>query len=737
MCKQYGTMHQLHSTPSTLNHDDANVTSGFGGAVDDEDDDDDDEPMVNDASERASLLGDAECATTTTTTTGETRGRRALKWVLSTRRRRDDDDDDDVDAAVGTSSSSSEKYDEDDGDDGDARWGSTRRDGWTTIRGERTRRVAGGAAIAVGVVVALTMMVSSSSSSRWWFDGVVGMGRHHRGAGTKTQAAALSQAPVRLTNATVQDKYASNAQGKVDKLALAAALDPVHHSYLPDAFNGYDPTLPYDKYAHKPVVSGSDKGFSVCFDVAKQHWDAVYATGFGLLFEPGLCFQKVESGNCETSKADVRIFSESAYLWGGRHKTKGGAYDKPAKVHPKQVDFYFAHEAAGTFGGDLRRPDVLNQFDYLGYFDNKKSAVWWPFGPTLNSLVHDFPAHTTPFSERIPGLAWIAIDCLPPRSSLLVRIADHFPVFSMGSCKHNAPAPKGLPSRGNASAKYQELMAKYMFYFAMENAPACAGYATEKIWMALARGSIPVYMGAEDIEELMPAKNAFVDMRKFDSPEALGEELRSIARDEAKYKSYTQWRYEDPHTWQPGFRKLLRVMSSDVKMGPCAVLQKGESTFPKAFPQTGSCDGKYKALGLSSGQIAGVPNTPRNPFDFLDKKCDELDAKCYKWRSTPLGEPLVKPSNRNKKAAVPAAAATQQHQATDNKNDKKDKNDKAAQQAANNKQPTPKVEGLKKDVKKPNKPQQGVGASKDALKKSGGTGGTGTGDAPKQKQQSK
>lgn len=677
----------------------------------------------DDASERASLLGDAERAMRRTGETGETGGDAAgHEWVLSTSRRHDDDGDA---AAVGTSSTNA--VGEDDG--GDARWGRRRRD-WMTCRGERTRRIAGGAAIGVGVAVAMLTVVSSSSSSSTssaaaWFDGVVGWGRHHRGGAATKAKAALSQAPGRLINVTVQDKYAANAQGEVDKLAIAAALDPVHHRYLPDAFNGYDPTLPYDKYAHKPVVSGSNKGFTVCFDVAKQHWDAVYATGFGKLFEPGLCFENVQTGNCETSKADVRIFSESAFLWAGRHKSKNGAYDKPAKVHPKQVDFYFAHEAAGTFGGDLRRPDVLTQFDYLAYFDNKKSAVWWPFGPTLDSLVHDFPAHSTPFSERIPGLAWIAIDCLPPRSSLLVRIADHFPVFSMGSCKHNAQAPKGLPSRGNASAKYQELMAKYMFYFAMENAPACAGYATEKIWMALARGSIPVYMGAEDIEEIMPAKNAFVDMRKFDSPEALGEELRSIARDEAKYKSYTRWRYEDPHTWQPGFRKLLRVMSSDVKMGPCAVLQKGESTFPKAFPQTGSCDGQYKALGLSPGQIAGVPNTPRDPFDFLEKKCDELDAKCYKWRSAPLGEPLVKPSNRNKKAAAPASAPASAAASAAT----------ATRQTVNNKQPTPKVvDGLKKDVKKP-AAQRGVrGASKNALKK-WGVPGTGTVDAPKRKRQ--
>ena len=40
------------------------------------------------------------------------------------------------------------------------------------------------------------------------------------------------------------------------------------------------------------------------------------------------------------------------------------------------------------------------------------------------------------------------------------------------------------------------------------------GYVTEKIFDALAAGSIPVYLGAPDIESFVP-KETFIDMRDF------------------------------------------------------------------------------------------------------------------------------------------------------------------------------------------------------------------------------
>ncbi|OUS46598.1 hypothetical protein BE221DRAFT_192099, partial [Ostreococcus tauri] len=397
--------------------------------------------------------------------------------------------------------------------------------------------------------------------------------------------------------AAVAKAYSHNAEGRVDPLAVAAAMDPVRHAYLPDAFHGYDPRRNVTEYAHPPAVTESKTGFTLCVDIARDAWDSTYTKGFGALFEPGSCFENVVTGNCDNSiesrRADVRVFSPH------------GEFNKPDKVNDGQIDLYFAHEAAGTFGGELRKDHLMKK---------TRSAFWWPFGPTLNSMTESFPAYTIPHSRRTPGVAWIAIDCLPPRPAILWEISQRFPVFSMGSCANNAMKPAKLPGRGIDNLDYQMSMANLMFYFAMENAPLCEGYMTEKIWLALQRGSIRFTPPRDSMRELMPSKKSFIDLTQYPDVDSLVHELALIARNETRYREYTDWRYQHPKTWQPGFRQLLRVMSSDIKVGLCAILQKGPSEFPTAKSQGGCVGYQTKILGL------------RNALDFLD----ELDCASRK-----------------------------------------------------------------------------------------------------------
>ena len=439
--------------------------------------------------------------------------------------------------------------------------------------------------------------------------------------------------------AAVAKAYSHNAEGRVDPLAVAAAMDPVRHAYLPDAFHGYDPRRNVTEYAHPPAVTKSKTGYTLCVDIARDAWDSTYTKGFGALFEPGSCFENVVAGNCDNSiesrRADVRVFSQSAYLWRGAHKGPHGEFNKPDKVNDGQIDLYFAHEAAGTFGGELRKDHLMKKFDYIGYFDRTRSAFWWPFGPTLNSMTESFPAYTIPHSRRTPGVAWIAIDCLPPRPAILWEISQRFPVFSMGSCANNAMKPAKLPGRGIDNLDYQMSMANLMFYFAMENAPLCEGYMTEKIWLALQRGSIPIYAATDSMRELMPSKKSFIDLTQYPDVDSLVHELALIARNETRYREYTDWRYQHPKTWQPGFRQLLRVMSSDIKVGLCAILQKGPSEFPTAKSQGGCVGYQTKILGRIAGQGfrtgKGSNLGLRNAVDFLD----ELDCASRKTINRP------------------------------------------------------------------------------------------------------
>ena len=86
---------------------------------------------------------------------------------------------------------------------------------------------------------------------------------------------------------------------------------------------------------------------------------------------------------------------------------------------------------------------------------------------------------------------------------------------------NNAAAPVGLPGRGAGDAQFQNMMGNYMFYFAMENGGACPGYMTEKVWLALSRGSVPIYFGTDDIYDILPSPDAIIDLKKFKSPQEL------------------------------------------------------------------------------------------------------------------------------------------------------------------------------------------------------------------------
>ena len=72
----------------------------------------------------------------------------------------------------------------------------------------------------------------------------------------------------------------------------------------------------------------------------------------------------------------------------------------------------------------------------------------------------------------------------------------------------------------------QSTISSFKFTLAMENFEY-PGYVTEKIINALAAGSIPLYLGAPDIEDFIPA-DVFVDLRGFASPEDLAAYLATI-----------------------------------------------------------------------------------------------------------------------------------------------------------------------------------------------------------------
>lgn len=85
--------------------------------------------------------------------------------------------------------------------------------------------------------------------------------------------------------------------------------------------------------------------------------------------------------------------------------------------------------------------------------------------------------------------------------------------------------------RGSCDSKYA-VLSRYSFSLCFENM-AMKGYVTEKLFDCLYAGTIPVYLGATDIENLMPHE-IYIDARKYGSWRDLWESLQSMTNDQVR-----------------------------------------------------------------------------------------------------------------------------------------------------------------------------------------------------------
>jgi hypothetical protein len=114
-----------------------------------------------------------------------------------------------------------------------------------------------------------------------------------------------------------------------------------------------------------------------------------------------------------------------------------------------------------------------------------------------------------------------------------------FRVDSLSGCLHNAEPPEGVM----ASASKSEIMRRYLFHLAFENQNT-DDYITEKLWLTLQSGTVPVYLGAPNIGEHFFPNHSFINVNDFSTTQELAGYLIKVANDETLYNSYHVWRKE-------------------------------------------------------------------------------------------------------------------------------------------------------------------------------------------------
>ena len=121
------------------------------------------------------------------------------------------------------------------------------------------------------------------------------------------------------------------------------------------------------------------------------------------------------------------------------------------------------------------------------------------------------------------GFGWERNNAINPQVAISalksLRIFKYFTDF--------VDSLKPYPSyRGTVQDKYSAL-AKYKFCLCFENEEKVMGWISEKIFDCFFTGTIPIYLGAENIDAYIPPQ-CYIDMKKFKDFQELGSYLKAM-----------------------------------------------------------------------------------------------------------------------------------------------------------------------------------------------------------------
>ncbi len=96
-----------------------------------------------------------------------------------------------------------------------------------------------------------------------------------------------------------------------------------------------------------------------------------------------------------------------------------------------------------------------------------------------------------------------------------------FDLYGQGWSNNEFSCYRGAPQNKDATIK------QYKFCVCYENTKNIPGYVTEKMFECLSSGTVPIYLGAPNVEQYVP-KNCFIDRRDFASNQEMYDYLKNM-----------------------------------------------------------------------------------------------------------------------------------------------------------------------------------------------------------------
>ena len=210
----------------------------------------------------------------------------------------------------------------------------------------------------------------------------------------------------------------------------------------------------------------------------------------------------------------------------------------------------------------LREPVFMQQFD-LSMTYRLDSDVPTPYYQT--SLLQELK---TPVQPKLPGnLAALFVSSRfnhSHRLEYLQELMEHLQVHSFGKLFNNRRIEGDMGRQTKL-----EISADYAFNLAFENSIS-TDYVTEKFFDPLVAGSVPVYLGAPNIDQFAPGEHSYINAANF-KPAELAKYLRALSQDESRYMDYLTWK-ELPV--RESFVQMVEKVSEPAFVRLCQAVQK-------------------------------------------------------------------------------------------------------------------------------------------------------------------
>lgn len=223
------------------------------------------------------------------------------------------------------------------------------------------------------------------------------------------------------------------------------------------------------------------------------------------------------------------------------------------KKRPGQLWVAWSMECEVNYLPFLSSPGFLKHFDLTMTYHLDADVVLPYFRYEFQELLR------APAQAKAPGKlanAFISSQLnASGRVDYLRELMRYLEVHSYGKILNN----RGVEHDTGRQSKL-DIIAQYQFTLAFENAIA-RDYVTEKFYDPLIAGSVPIYLGAPNIQEFAPGDHCFINTIEFPDPRSLADYLLAVSQDERAYQRYLDWKLKP---FRPAFASLLEQQQKHV-----------------------------------------------------------------------------------------------------------------------------------------------------------------------------